>query len=83
MNEPKNSKSNYWLNTIILKFNSMKKRDFIIQTLNDNGVQARPCWKLLHKLKHFYNCPRMDLSNAEKLEMNIINLPSSAKYGKN
>ena len=82
LNEPKNSKSNYWLNTIVLKFNSMKKRDFIIQKLNHSGVQARPCWKLLHKLKHFYNCPRMDLSNAEKLEMNIINLPSSAKYGK-
>jgi len=83
LNQSKNCKSNYWLITIILKENSFLKRDRLIQFLNDNGVQVRPCWKPLHRLKHFSKCPRMDLSNTEILEKKIINIPSSSIYGKN
>ena len=83
LNQSKNCKSNFWLITIILKENSFLKRDKIIKFLNDNGVQVRPCWKLLHRLQHFSKCPKMNLSNAEILEKKIINIPSSSIYGKN
>ncbi len=81
LDQPKNCKSNFWLNTIILKNNSMKVRNNIIKKLNQYDVQARPCWKLLHKLKQFSNYPQMNLSISEKLEKNIINIPSSSIYG--
>lgn len=82
LEEHQNAKSNFWLNTIILKFDSLSKRDQIIEGLIKKGVQVRPSWKLLHKLQHFKKCPKMNLVNAIKLEKNIINLPSSSKYGK-
>lgn len=81
LGQPKNCKSNFWLNTLILKKNSVQLRDKIIRKLNYNGVQARPCWKLLHRLKQFSNYPKMNLSVAEKLEKKIINIPSSSIYG--
>jgi len=79
--EPKYCKSNYWLNTILIKKNSFYIRNYIIKKINKEGIQVRPCWKLLHKLKHFYKCPSMNLDEAKKLEMQIINIPSSPIYG--
>ena len=80
--EPENCKSNYWLNTVLLKDNSFHTRDYLINEINKKGIQVRPCWKLLHKLKHFSKYPSMNLDEAEKLEMKIINIPSSPMYGK-
>ena len=79
--EPNFCKSNHWLNTILLKEFSLKKRDYILREINKAGIQIRPCWRLLHNLKHFSNCPRMNLAEAKKLESQIISLPSSPIYG--
>ena len=75
---PKNLSWNYWLNTILLKSESIKLRNEIISKLNKNGINARPIWQLNHKIKMYRNYPKMNLSNAERLEKKIINLPSSA-----
>ena len=48
-----------------------------LQTLNDNGIQARPVWTLLHKLPMYKDCPKMDLTTAKSLEARLINIPSS------
>ena len=71
---------NFWLVTILLKSNSIKIRDKIIYQLNKHKIGARPIWQLNHKIKIFKNCPKMDLSNAKRLEKNIITLPSSAHF---
>ncbi|MDA8742124.1 LegC family aminotransferase [bacterium] len=77
--EPITSSSNYWLNTLILKNTSGSQlRDFLLQELNDKGYQARPCWKLMHELSFYKDCPRSDMQTSEKLYNSIINLPSSA-----
>ena len=78
LKEPKNAKSNYWLQTIILDKKVSKHRDQILNNLNKTGYLLRPVWKPLHKLNHLKNCPKMKLSTTENLEMRIINLPSSA-----
>ena len=75
---PKNLSWNYWLNTILLKSESIKIRNEIISKLNKNGINARPIWQLNHKINIYKDYPKMNLSNAEKLEKKIINLPSSA-----
>lgn len=77
LSESKNTKSNYWLQTVILKENNIKFRNYIIKNFIRRGYKVRPVWKLLHKLKHFKKFPKMNLSTSINLEKNIINLPSS------
>ena len=79
--EPKGCEGNHWLNTIILKSNSMNLRNKVLKKLNNRGIQARPIWKLLHKHNQFLSCPKMNLKITEILEKKIINIPSSPIYG--
>ncbi len=77
LEEPEYAQSNYWLNTITLDRGIEHERDKILQILNDNGIQARPVWKLLHKLPMYQDCPKMDLKTSDSLEARLINIPSS------
>ena len=79
LREPKNSKSNYWLQTILIKNNSIQNRDYIIDRLNKSGFAVRPVWTLLHKVSYLSKYPKMNLINATLLEKQIINLPSSSQ----
>ncbi len=82
--EPKNVKSNHWLNTIYIFNSNLKLRDKIIKETNKKGIGIRPVWKLMHKIKHLSSYPRMNIQNSEKLEKSLINLPSSPNlYKKN
>ena len=81
--EPKNCKSNNWLNSIRIKKINLKERNKILDLLNKNDINCRPVWKLMHKLRMYKNSPKSNLSNAIKLEKSVICLPSSAEYGKN
>lgn len=76
--EPKNCKSNYWLNTILLKKADLKFRNNIIKKLNDIKVFARPVWRLNHRLKYLSKYPKMNLDKSINLEKRIINIPSSS-----
>ena len=76
--EPKYAKSNYWLNVILLKPELSNYKEEVLRLLNNNGIMARPAWKLLNQLPMFRDSPCMDLSVAESLEKRIINIPSSA-----
>ena len=76
--EPKNCKSNYWLQTIIINKDLKNKRDIIATFANKKGLKIRPVWKPLNKLSYLNNFPKMNLSVSNDLEKRIINLPSSA-----
>ena len=75
--EPKKSKSNYWLQAIIL--NDKKQRDEFIEFSNKNGVMTRPIWKLMSELEIFKDCQKDDLKNAKYLEQRVVNIPSSVR----
>lgn len=75
--EPDGSRSNYWLNAIVLK--SRAERDSFLEYSNENGVQTRPIWTLLTKLPPYADCPRDAVPQAEWLEDRIVNLPSSVR----
>ena len=77
--EPNNCKSNYWLQTIILKKEFSNLRDDVLNETNEQGIATRPAWTLMSKLDHFKNNPRMNLINAQSLEERIINIPSTCK----
>jgi dTDP-4-amino-4,6-dideoxygalactose transaminase len=74
IDEPENSKSNYWLNAIILE--NSKERDLFLKESNESGVMTRPIWRLMNKLVMFKDCETMPLSNAEWLEDRVVNIPS-------
>lgn len=79
LKEPNDTRSNYWLNAIVLEQASEGQRDAVLQALNDAGYMARPIWTLMHRLPMYAACPRADLPVAELLERSVINVPSSPR----
>ena len=73
--EPKDSKSNYWLNTVILK--DRQTRDEFLKYTNDNGIMVRPIWRLMNKLDMFKDAQTDDLDNSKWLEDRVVNISSS------
>jgi len=76
LESPKNCKSNYWLNTIYIKDINIRDRDNVLKLLNNDGIQSRPVWNLLHKLNFFLKCPKSELKVSEDLFSKMICLPS-------
>lgn len=70
--EPNNSKSNYWLQAILVQ-----NRDEFLSFTNKNGVMTRPIWRLMNELKMFKDCQCSDLKNAKYLQERVVNIPSS------
>lgn len=75
INEPPDSKSNYWLNSIL--FNGIKERDDFLKYSNERRILTRPAWQLMNNLPMFRNCQKDSLKNAESLSELLVNLPSS------
>ena len=73
--DPENAKSNYWLNSIVLK--SKDQRDLFLDETNSKGIMTRPIWVLMNKLPMFEKAQCGDLTNSEWLEERVVNLPSS------
>ncbi|HHY20994.1 MAG TPA: LegC family aminotransferase, partial [Bacilli bacterium] len=74
--EPEFAKSNYWLQTILLSDETTDFRDKVLEALNATGLMSRPAWTLMHKLPMYKQCPKMDLSVAERMERQVVNIPS-------
>jgi perosamine synthetase len=68
------SRSNYWLNSIILK--NRKQRDMFLNETNSNGVMTRPIWIMMSKLDMFKNCQSDSLKVSNWLEGRVVNIPS-------
>ena len=76
--EPIHTKSNYWLQTLILEKSYENQMENILEYTNNEGLMTRPAWELMHRSKMYRNCPRAPLPIAESLVKRIINIPSSA-----
>ena len=75
--EPKYSRSNYWLQSVMLK--DVQNRDEFLDFTNKNGIMTRPIWKLMNELEMFKDCQCSNLDNSKYLEQRIINIPSSVR----
>jgi perosamine synthetase len=69
--------SNYWLNTIILKFNKTINKKELIILFKKNNINVRSIWVPLHLVKRFNNFQSMKLDQTEKIYKQSITLPSS------
>ena len=82
VSEPAGTRSNYWLNAIMLR--DANNRDQLLQELKDNKIQARPCWTLMHHLVMYKDKPRCDdLARAEEINARLVNIPSTPTLVKN
>lgn len=73
--EPKNCKSNYWLNSIL--FQNKQQRDKFLEETNSNGVITRPIWILMNRLPMFKNSQCGNIKNSEWLFERVVNIPSN------
>jgi aminotransferase in exopolysaccharide biosynthesis len=76
--EPINTKSNYWLNTIIFKNIDECKR--FLELSNDSSITSRAAWRPMHKLPMYKSDIRGPLTITDQLAERIANLPSSANF---
>lgn len=73
--EPKNARSNYWLNAILCP--SKEYRDDLLLSTNNAGVMTRPVWQLMHTLPMFEDSLRGSLDTSTYLADRLVNIPSS------
>ena len=77
--EPKNAKSNYWLQTLILDKKNSKFKNRILKEFHKKKIFSRPTWQLISDLKPYRNNQKMNLSIARDIYKRSINIPSSQK----
>ena len=75
VSESKDTRSNYWLNALLLS--DKAERDDFLKYTNDNQVMTRPTWELMNNLLMFKNCISDDLTNSREISDRLVNIPSS------
>ncbi len=77
--EPKNCRSNYWLNLLLLA--DAGQRDQLLAAAHAEDIHLRPFWTPLHQQAIYADTPRMPLPQTEELFRRGVCLPSSAVLG--
>lgn len=75
--EPENTRSNYWLNAVLLP--NREEQQAFLQYTNDNGIMTRPIWELMNRLSMFENCETDGLKNTQMFADRVVNIPSSVR----
>jgi len=77
LQNPPFSKSNNWLNILVIEDNKKYKKSIIMKNLLKHGIDTRPMWKLNHLQKPFLKFQSYNIKNAYVHFKNTICLPSS------
>lgn len=77
VSEPQGSRSNYWLNAVLLPNEEARER--FLEFTNDHGVMTRPVWELMNRLPMFAHCQSGELKNTIWLADRLVNIPSSVR----
>lgn len=72
--EPKNCRSNYWLNVLLLK--STEEKEKFLKYFIDRKIMVRSSWTLLNRFSMYKNCLCDSLENSKLLENLAVNIPS-------
>jgi perosamine synthetase len=75
--EPVYARSNYWLQSVVLREPNPDMVDAIVSGLNVVGIQSRPVWEPLPDLVPYMHFPKSDFRVTKSLAGSIINVPSS------
>lgn len=71
---------NYWFYSLFIKKDIDK--NYLINYLNDNNIQARPIWGLIHKQKPYIKNQNYKIEKAEYYSNRIVNIPCSSNLKK-
>ena len=77
MPDKKNTQNSGWLYTIKIKNINHNKRNQLIQKLKDKGIEARPAFYPLNKMKPFKKYCKGEYEASENVSLKSISLPSS------
>ena len=67
--------SNYWFYSYLTK--GPEERDRLIKYLDENSIQSRPIWSLIHNQKPYLNSQTYNIEKAIYYQDRIVNLPCS------
>ena len=71
--EQPNSRSNYWLQTLVLGDDVFNERESILYLTNSNGKMTRPAWDLISSLEHLRNTPPLVFCSQNWTK--VLNIP--------
>ncbi len=77
ISESSSSRSNYWLNSMILK--SKADRDSFLELSNSEEVMTRPAWTLINELPMYDDCIHDGLINSIDIQNKLVSIPSGVK----
>lgn len=79
LSEPVDSRSNFWLQALILDRDKSDLRDEILEEFNRDGLKVRPTWRPLHLLTPYSGFQRSSMPGTEEIYSRLVNLPSSPR----
>lgn len=73
------TRSNHWFYSLMVdKEKYGIDRDVLLRKLNDNNIQTRPLWGLIHRQKPYIENQAYKIEKAYYYEENLINVPCSS-----
>lgn len=73
------TRSNHWFYSVIVdKEKYGIDRDELLIKLNEENIQTRPLWRLIHKQKPYLESQAYRIETVEYYEKNLINVPCSS-----
>jgi len=73
------TRANHWFYSVIVdKEKYGIDRDELLRKLNEENIQTRPLWRLIHKQKPYLNNQTYKIEKAYYYEENLINVPCSS-----
>ena len=73
------TRPNYWFYSVVVdKEKYGINRDELLKKLNNNNIQTRPLWGLIHKQKPYLKNQGYNIEKALFYEENLINIPCSS-----
>ena len=78
INETKDKRFNFWLQTIVIKKKYSNHINLILNDLYKNNIFLRQGWDLMPSLKFLKKYPCMKLNIAKNIQKRILHLPSSS-----
>ena len=82
LSEPADSRSNFWLQAIVLDRGQEGSRDEILELFHSDGLKVRPAWRPLHMLEPYARYERTSMAGTEDVYARLVNLPSSPKLAR-
>lgn len=79
----KGTRPNYWFYSLFIDKNKyITGRDELLKKLNENSIQTRPIWGLIHEQKPYVNNQVYKIEKAKFYRDNILNIPCSSNLSK-